>query len=641
MHVAFDRGEHDDPFAALIALLHEGLEVRDGVLHRLGGAEHEGELHLSGGEQLADRLHACEQDVVDDGERSHSTRHGLVEVLVEPVAVAVDDPVLEAALDRPTRPVLGGHGRRARDALVEGQQLGQRVVAVASAVVDEIEADLTGSLVDLREREDLRGMHDRRVETGLDTFVEEDRVEHLPGRGVEAERDVGEPEHGVDAGELRLDPADALDGLDAVPPTLLHPGREGKGERVEEEVARAQSVPLDRDVVDRLGGTELPVGGAGLTLGVDAGADDRRAELFRQGEERVESGPLLVTLLEVDRIDDRTPADPREGGLDDGRLGRVDDQRGGRLGREPRRDLLHVGHTVGTGVVDADVDQVRPFLHLLPGHGDAAVPVAGEHRLAELLRSVRVGAFADDQERGVLGEGNLGVDRRRAELRFRFPRRRGQPGARVDHRGQVGGRRPAAATDHRHAELRDELAVELGELVRAQVVVHLAVDDRGQAGVREAGNREGGVAGEVAQGLEHLCRTGRAVEADHVDVHRLERAQRGPDLGSREHRSGQLDGHLCLQGNLPPHRLHRPASGVDGRLGLEEVEDRLDEDEVDAALEERGDLLLVRIAQVGVADLAEGRELGAGSDAAGDPPRALGRPEVVRPHLAPVRRRRG
>ena len=66
----------------------------------------------------------------------------------------------------------------------------------------------------------------------------------------------------------------------------------------------------------------------------------------------------------------------------------------------------HVGHAVGAGVVDADVDHVRALFDLVAGHGHAGVPVALEHGLAELLGAVGVGALADDQERGVLLEGD-------------------------------------------------------------------------------------------------------------------------------------------------------------------------------------------------------------------------------------------
>jgi hypothetical protein len=56
--------------------------------------------------------------------------------------------MLEAALDRPVQ-VLLGRGRRDGHPLEQAEQLLEWVVAGPPAVVDEVEADLAGPLVDL------------------------------------------------------------------------------------------------------------------------------------------------------------------------------------------------------------------------------------------------------------------------------------------------------------------------------------------------------------------------------------------------------------------------------------------------------------------------------------------------------------
>ena len=66
----------------------------------------------------------------------------------------------------------------------------------------------------------------------------------------------------------------------------------------------------------------------------------------------------------------------------------------------------------------------------------------------------------------------------------------------------------------------------------------------GQAGVGHAGDADLRVPREVAQVLAHLGGAGGAVQADHVDAERLERGERGADLGADQHRAGGLDGHL-------------------------------------------------------------------------------------------------
>ena len=118
-------------------------------------------------------------------------------------------------------------------------------------------------------------------------------------------------------GSSRLDAPDALDRLDPVLAALLHARRQRQGQRVEEQVLGGQAVALHGDVADVAGGAHLPLRRAGLALLVDAGAHDGGAELAGQPEEGVEAGAGLVALLEVDRVEDRPPADPLQRGAHD------------------------------------------------------------------------------------------------------------------------------------------------------------------------------------------------------------------------------------------------------------------------------------------------------------------------------------
>ena len=65
--------------------------------------EHERELHLPGPEQLADGLHPRQQRVVDDLQGGPLLQRG-VEVGLEPVPLAVDDPPLQPLEQRQRRP---------------------------------------------------------------------------------------------------------------------------------------------------------------------------------------------------------------------------------------------------------------------------------------------------------------------------------------------------------------------------------------------------------------------------------------------------------------------------------------------------------------------------------------------------------
>ena len=106
MNVALDGRDHDATLAVLVARFHVRFEECHGSLHDLGRLQHERQLHLSGAEQLADGLHAREQGLVDDGQW-RLDRHRLGEVVVEAVALAVDDAAFEPVEQRKSRAISG------------------------------------------------------------------------------------------------------------------------------------------------------------------------------------------------------------------------------------------------------------------------------------------------------------------------------------------------------------------------------------------------------------------------------------------------------------------------------------------------------------------------------------------------------
>ncbi len=99
MDVSFDGREDDSAFARAFDFFHEGFEMCDGGLHRLGGLEDEGELHLAGAEEFADDFHSLEEEVVDDLERGVGLAR-FFQVLDEVAFFAVDDVALEFFFDR-------------------------------------------------------------------------------------------------------------------------------------------------------------------------------------------------------------------------------------------------------------------------------------------------------------------------------------------------------------------------------------------------------------------------------------------------------------------------------------------------------------------------------------------------------------
>ena len=101
-----------------------------------------------------------------------------------------------------------------------------------------------------------------------------------------------------------------------------------------------------------------------------------------------------------------------------------------------------------------------------------------------------------------------------------------------------------------------EAPVVLGQLVRGEVVMHFSLHHRGQAGVRQARNRDPAMGAQVPEVLAHLGRASGAVEPDDVGSHGVQGRKGRADLATHQHPPGRLDGYLHLDRQLPGR--HRP-----------------------------------------------------------------------------------
>ena len=343
----------------------------------------------------------------------------LVEVRLETVQFAVDDAALEPLVERQRGELLRPRLLRVRAAGDAGEQVEerrQRVVALLAPVVDQVEGDLALLIRDPVHREDLRGVHDGRIEPGLLALVQEDAVQHHARDRREAERDVGQAEDRLDVRVLALEFPDGVDRRLAVLAGLLLPGAEGEGQRVDEDVG-LENPPLRREVGDQpLGDRHLVLGGARLALLVDREGDDGCAVLGDDREYARPAGVRPVAVLEVDRVDQAAAAEALEPGLDDGGLGGVEHDRQRAGGGVAAGDLVHVDGAVAADVVDADVAHVRAVAGRVAGDLDDVVPVAVEQRLAEGLRTVGVGPLPHHQDRRLLTERDARIERRRRRL---------------------------------------------------------------------------------------------------------------------------------------------------------------------------------------------------------------------------------
>ena len=209
VHVAAHRGQHHR--ASLLARdpLHMRFEKPDRRLHRLGRLQHERQLHFAGAEQFADRLHPAEQNLVDDVERLVA-RHRQIEIGFEPLAVAVDDALRQPVFE-PFRAALFLAGLD-RAVLEQRDKRVQRVVAVMPPVEDQVLGDPQFLRRDLVHRHDPREMHDGAGQSAAQRVVEKDRIQDLPRRRVEPERDVGQAEDDLAFGHRLGDLLDRLQG---------------------------------------------------------------------------------------------------------------------------------------------------------------------------------------------------------------------------------------------------------------------------------------------------------------------------------------------------------------------------------------------------------------------------------------------
>jgi len=158
------------------------------------------------------------------------------------------------------------------------------------------------------------------------------------------------------------------------------------------------------------------------------------------------------------------------------------------------------------------------------------------------------------------------------------------------------GRGAAASADDGDAEVVHVVTVELGELLRSEVVVRLAVDHAGQSGIRQHADRNRRVLREMPQVFLHLGWPRRAVDADDRRLHRENRSERCADLGAHQHAAGGFHRHLHLDGHLARHRTHRASAALHRGLDLQQVHARLDEQQIGTALDECACVLFVGVA---------------------------------------------
>ena len=276
-----------------------------------------------------------------------------------------------------------------------------------------------------------------------------------------------------------------------------------------------------------------------------------------------------------------------------------------------------VGLVLALGQRHAYVEHVRATRDLVLGDDQQAVVVVCQQQLLGLARALCVDALSDQRRPRVLDQrrrrdhrAHVGWAARRARL---WDRALDALGDRAD----VVRRGAAAAADDADSIAVDEFPKHVGERAGLFREDRLAVGtlDR-EPGVRDAVHGYRAEFAQEADRVAHVLRAGGAVEPDRVDLQRLERRQRGADVGPQEHLAA-----LRQQRDAALDRDHavelgeRAAGAEHGGLELEDVLARLDDHQIDAACDQAGGLLREHIHELGKRDPAERRVVARGEEA--------------------------
>ena len=116
--------------------------------------------------------------------------------------------------------------------------------------------------------------------------------------------------------------------------------------------------------------------------------------------------------------------------------------------------------------------------------------------------------------------------------------------------------------------------------------------------------------------LHHLLRAGGAVQTDGVDAHRLQDGRGGGNIGADQHRPRGLDSDLDNHRHIDTRSPASVLRTIHRRLDLQRILAGLDQDAVDPAGDQPVSLQAIGRLQIVIGDVAQARQLGAGTDGA-------------------------
>ena len=194
-------------------------------------------------------------------------------------------------------------------------------VAIRGIAIDELARQLHLNLRNFVERVDLGVIHDGHIEAMVYRLFHEDAVKHAPGVGVQPERNIADAQDGFDLRQFLLDLAEGIERLDAGGAVLFLSGRDGQGKRIKDQIARADAVLFRSQFIDAFGNGGFLFGGQRHAFFIDGERDHGSTVALGH---RQNFGGALLTIFQIDRVDDGLAGNALERLFDHIGLGGID-----------------------------------------------------------------------------------------------------------------------------------------------------------------------------------------------------------------------------------------------------------------------------------------------------------------------------
>ena len=433
----------------------------------------------------------------------------------------------------------------------------------------------------------LAGIHDAHRQALTDGVVQEHRVNGLAHRLIAAKRkaDVRNAARNARVRERLPDPASGLDEIDRVMIVLVDPGRDGKHVRIKDDVFGREADHVDQEPVSALADQLAPLEAIGLALLVKR--HHHRSGAVAAAQPRMAKEGLFA-FLEGYRVDDRLALHALQTGLDHIPLGTVDHH--GHtgdvgLGCDEVEEPVHARGRVQHGLVHVDIDDLRTALDLLARHRKRLVVLFLANQAGEHLAARHVGTLADVHEQRFavniqgLEPRKTGLD---GDVWHRARRKRCDT---LRDRLNVIGGRAAASTGHVDQAGARELLEQAGSVGRQFVETGVA-HRIGQAGVRIDTHIGFADLGQLCDVRAHQGGAQRAVQTDRDRSCVTHGIPEGLDgLPGKDSARGVGDGSRNHDRQALAAGVEYLFAGENGSLRVQRIENRLDQDEIDTAVE--------------------------------------------------------